>query len=425
MTKTLADYIPMLESIQSDPENVLDPDYVNARITYKNRDLMLMLDSAGVNLELTAPKNYRFSVSDLAVQTAERLGLTDVDGYRTYEIPYDKLDAHLNGSPLREYRYSLWVTCPPEEPERIKEILDDMIAKTPMVKKSNYQNLHGYAGVTSDGQPYFEAILGATDMDDNQLVCITNDQIDVYFPYFIPEALDDLGQGVENLIKGTEASVHITDYIKQNGDKHQDFLAHMSYEKGCFHMTIPTNGMFEQSRNAVVGELKELLTRHRQHLINDFYLQSGLVKYEDFMDQVEIVDNRSFCTVVKGSLQGQPTVFTFYHNDDRVMMHIDPKEGSPVDITVYSAQNAKEAEMKIEAGTGSSSFLTLGALSDLGHLKVGKDLCQHYVDIALNGLENYKASDAGKEDAAKNFAKDLGLDLSDLDLLTSGCQLEQ
>ena len=182
MTKTLADYIPMLESIQSDPENVLDPDYVNARITYKNRDLMLMLDSADVNLELTAPKDYRFSVSDLAVQTAERLGLTDVDGYRTYEIPYDKLDAHLNGSPLREYRYSLWVTCPPEEPERIKEILDDMIAKTPMVKKSNYQNLHGYAGVTSDGQPYFEAILGATDMDDNQLVCITNDQIDVYSP---------------------------------------------------------------------------------------------------------------------------------------------------------------------------------------------------------------------------------------------------
>lgn len=73
MTKTLADYIPMLESIQSDPENVLDPDYVNARITYKNRDLMLMLDSAGVNLELTAPKNYRFSVSDLAVQTAEHV----------------------------------------------------------------------------------------------------------------------------------------------------------------------------------------------------------------------------------------------------------------------------------------------------------------------------------------------------------------
>ena len=64
MNKTLADYIPMLESIQGDPENVLDPDYVNARITYKNRDLMLMLDSAGVNLELMAPKDYRFSVSD-------------------------------------------------------------------------------------------------------------------------------------------------------------------------------------------------------------------------------------------------------------------------------------------------------------------------------------------------------------------------
>jgi len=425
MTKTLADYIPMLESIQGDPENVLDPDYINARITYKNRDLMLMLDSAGVNLELTAPKSYRFSVSDLAVQTAERLGLTDVDGYRTYEIPYDKLDAHLNGSPLREYRDSLWVTCPPEEPERIKEILDDMIAKTPMVKQSAYRNLHGYAGATPDGQPYFEAILSATDLDDDRLVRITNDQIDVYFPYLIPEALDDLGREVENLIKGTEASVHITDYIQRNGDKHQDFLAHMSYEKGCFHMTIPTNGMFEQSRNAVVGELKELLTRHRQHLINDFYLQSGLVKYEDFMDQVDKVDNLSTCTNVKGPLHGQPTEVTFYHNDDRVMMHIDHKEGSPIDVTVYDARNAQDAEVKVEAGTGISSFLTLGTLSDLGYLKVGKDLCQHYVDIALNGLENYKASDAGKEAGVQNFVKDLGLDLSDLDLLTSGYQLEQ
>ena len=66
MTKTLADYIPMLESIHDNPENVLDPHHINAWITYKNRDLMLMIDSAGVNLELTAPKSYRFSVSDLA-----------------------------------------------------------------------------------------------------------------------------------------------------------------------------------------------------------------------------------------------------------------------------------------------------------------------------------------------------------------------
>ena len=415
----------MLESIQGDPENVLDPNYVNARITYKNRDLMLMLDSAGVNLELTAPKDYRFSVSDLAVQTAERVGLTDVDGYRTYEIPYDKLDAHLNGSPLREYRYSLWVTCPPEEPERIKEILDNMIAKTPMVKKSAYQNLHGYAGVTPDGQPYFEAILSATDMDDNQLVRITNDQIDVYFPYLIPEALDDLGQEVENLIKDTTASVHIANYIQRNGDKHQEFMAEMSYEKGCFHLVIPTDQLPEQSRNAMVGELKELLTRHRQHLINDFYLESGLVKYEDFMDHVDKVDNHSTCTNVKGSLHGQPTEVTFYHDDDRVMMHIDPKEGSPIDVTVYDARNAQDAEVKVEAGTGTSSFLTLGTLHDLGYLKVGKDLYQHYVDIALNGLENYQASDAGKEAATKSFAKDLGLDLSDLDVLISGYQLEQ
>ena len=228
MTKTLADYIPMLESIQDDAVNILDPNHINASITYKNRDLMFMLDSAGVNLELLAPKDYRFAVSDLAIQTAERLGLTDVDGYRTYEIPYDKLDAHLNGSPLHEYRYSLWATCPPDEPERIKEILDDMIAKTPMVKQSTYQNLHGYAGVTSDGQPYFEAILGATDPDDDKLVRITNDQIDVYLPYLIPETVDDLGQGVEDLIKDTTASVHITNYTKQNGDKHQDFVAEMS-----------------------------------------------------------------------------------------------------------------------------------------------------------------------------------------------------
>lgn len=227
------------------------------------------------------------------------------------------------------------------------------------------------------------------------------------------------------MIRDTEASVHITDYVKQNGDKHQDFLAHMSYEKGCLHMVIPTNGMFEQSRNAVVGELKELLTRHRQHLINDFYLQSGLVKYEDFMDQVDKVDNQSTCTNVKGSLHGQPTEVTFYHNDDRVMMHIDPKEGSPIDVTVYDARNAQDAEVKVEAGTGTSSFLTLGTLHDLGYLKVGKDLYQHYVDIALNGLENYQASDAGKEAATKSFAKDLGLDLSDLDVLISGYQLDQ
>ena len=384
-----------------------------------------MLDSAGVNIELLAPKDYRFSVSNLAIQTAERFGLTDVDGNRTYEIPYDKLNAHLNGSPLREHRYTLWVTCPPEEPERIKETLDDMIAKAPMVKLSDYKGLHGYAGVTPDGQPYFEAILGATDPDDDKLVRITNDQIDVYLPYLIPEALDDLGQEVEDLIRDTEASVHITDYVKQNGDKHQDFLAHMSYDKGCLHMTIPTDQLSEQSRNAVIGELKELLTRHRQHLINDFYLQSGLVKYEDLMDRVDKVNNLSTCTEVKGSLHGQPTELTFYHNYDQVMMHIDPQEGAPVKVEVYHARNAREAEVKIEAGTGASSFLTLGALNDLGHLKVGKDLYQHYVDIALNGLENYQASDAGKEAATKSFAKDLGLDLSDLDVLISGYQLEQ
>lgn len=414
----------MLESIQDDPENILDPDYINARITYKNRDVMLMIDSAGVNIELTAPKDYRFSVGDLAIQTAERLGLTDVDGNRTYEIPYDKLDAHLNGSPLREHRYTLWVTCPPEEPERIKEILDDTIAKAPMVKLSDYKGLHGYAGVTPEGRPYFEAILGTTNSDD-KLVRITNDQIDVYLPYLIPEALDDLGQEVENMIQDTKTSVHITDYVKQNGDKHQDFLAHMSYDKGCLHMTIPTDQLSEQSRNAVIGELKELLTRHRQHLINDFYLASGLVKYEDLMDQVDKVDNLSNCTKVKGFLYGQPTKLTLYHDCDEVMMHVDPKEGSPVNVEVDHARNAREAGVKIEAGTGTSSFLTLGALSDLGHLKVGKDLYQHYVDIALNGLENYQASDAGKEAATKSFAKDLGLDLSDLDVLISGYQLEQ
>lgn len=426
MTKTLADYVPMLESIQDDPTNRLTPDYVNAIINYKNRLVLMTVDNAGVNIELFTPDSWKFSVSRLSNQEASQFGLVDEEyKERTYQIPYDKLDAHLNGSPLREHRGILWVTCPHEEPERIKEIIDEMIAKTPMVKQSTYRNLYGYAGMTPDGQPYFKAILGATNPDDDQLVHITNDQIDVYFPYLIPEALDDLGQGVEDLIKDTTASVHIKDYIKQNGYKHQDFLAEMSYEKGCFHMTIPIDQLSEQSRNAVIGELKELLSRHRQHLINDFYLESGLVKYEDLMDQVDRVDDRSFCTVVKGSLQGQPTELTFYHNDDRVMMHIDPKEGSPMDMTVYSAQNAQEAEMKIEPGTGSRSFLVLGTLSDLGHLKVGQDLCQQYVDIALNGLENYKASEAGKEADVQNFVKGLGLDLSDLDVLTSGYQLEQ
>ena len=54
MTKTLADYVPMLESIQDDPNNQLPPDYVNAIINYKNRQVLFTVRSAGVNIELFA-----------------------------------------------------------------------------------------------------------------------------------------------------------------------------------------------------------------------------------------------------------------------------------------------------------------------------------------------------------------------------------
>lgn len=154
MTKTLADYVPMLESIQDDPTNRLTPDYVNAIINYKNRLVLITVDDAGVNIELFTPDSWEFSVSRLSNQEASQFGLVDEEyKERTYQIPYDKLDAHLNGSPLREHRGILCVTCPHEEPERIKEILDDLIVKTPMVKQSTYKGLSGYAGVSQTANP--------------------------------------------------------------------------------------------------------------------------------------------------------------------------------------------------------------------------------------------------------------------------------
>lgn len=419
MTKTLADYVPMLESIQDDPNNQLTPDYVNAIINYKNRQVLFTVDSAGVNIELFTPGSWEFSVSKLSNQEASRFGLVDEEyGERTYQIPYDKLDAHLNGSPLREHRGILWVTCPHEEPERIKEIIDEMIAKTPMVKQSTYKGLSGYAGVTPDGQPYFERDLGSLEPDEAQLVRMTNCQIDIYFPYLIAE---DLQQEVEELIGDTKASLHIKDYLAQDGARFQDFTAQMSYEKGHLHLTIPTDQLPEYQQNAIMEELEELLSNHRQQLINDFYLQSGLVKLEDFLDQVTQVENCPTCVIIEGVLDGQPVKLSLRNEDHDIVLSVKPKEGTPVEVAVYDGQKAREAEVQVSEATSTSSYIEFGALRDLGHLKVARDLYNQYVGIALNGLENYKSSEAG----TKSFAKAIGLDLSDLDMLLNSYQLEQ
>lgn len=417
MTKTLADYVPMLESIQDDPTNRLTPDYVNAIIHYKNRQVLFMVDEAGVNIDLFTPDSWEFSVSRLSDQEASQFGLVDEEyGKRTYEIPYDKLDAHLNGSPLREHRRILCVTCSTEEPERIKEILDDIIAKTPMVKQSTYKGLSGYAGVTPDGQPYFERELGSLEPDEAQLVRMTNHQLDIYFPYLIAE---DLQQEIEELIGDTKASLHIKDYIQEDGSRFQDFVAQMSYEKGYLHLTIPTDQMPEYQQNVIMEELEELLSDHRQQLINDFYLQSGLVKLEDFLDHVDKVENLSTCVIIEGVVQGQPAKLSLRNEDHDIALSIKPKEGTPVEVLVYDGQKACEAEAQVSEAIGTSSYIEFGALRDLGHLKVARDLYRQYVDIALNGLENYKASEAG----TKSFAKAIGLDLSDLDMLLNSYQL--
>lgn len=419
MTKTLADYVPMLESIQDDPTNRLTPDYVNAIINYKNRLVLMTVDEAGVNIELFAPDSWQFSVSKLSNQEASQFGLVDEEyKERIYHISYDKLDAHLNGSPLRQHRGILGVTCPPEEPERIKEILDDLIAKTPMVKQSTYKGLSGYAGVTPDGQPYFERELGSLEPDEAQLIRMTNRQIDVYFPYLMAE---DLQEEVEELIGDTKASLHIKDYLAQDGSRFQDFVAQMSHEKGYLHLTIPTDQMPEYQQNVIMEELEELLSDHRQQLINDFYLQSGLVKWEVFLDHVEKVENFPNHVMVQGVLYGQPAKMSLRNEDHEVVLSIQPKEGTPVEVLVYDGREAREAEAHVSEAIGTSSYIKFGALRDLGHLKVARDLYSQYVDIALNGLENYKASEAG----TKSFAKSIGLDLSDLDMLLNSYQLEQ
>lgn len=419
MTKTLADYVPMLESIQDDPTNRLTPDYVNAIFTYKNRLVLFMVDASGVNIELFAPDAWEFSVSRLSNQEASQFGLVDEEyEERIYEIPYDKLDAHLNGSPLREHRSILCVTCPFEEPERVKEILDDVIAKTPMVKQSTYKGLSGYAGVTPDGQPYFERELDSLEPDEAQLVRMTNHQLDIYFPYLMAE---DLQQEVEELIGDTKASVHIKDYKTQDGSRFQDFTAQMSYEKGYLHLTIPTDQLPEYQQNVIMEELEGLLSDHRQQLINDFYLQSGLVKLEDFLDQVTQVENYLNHVMVQGVIQGQPAKLSLRNEDHDIALSIEPKEGMPIEVAVYDGAKAREAGAQVSEAIGTSSYIEFGALRDLGHLKVAQDLYDQYVDIALNGLENYKASEAG----TKSFAKAIGLDLSDLDMLLNSYQLER
>lgn len=419
MTKTLADYVPMLESIQDDPTNRLTPDYVNAIIHYKNRQVLFMVDEAGVNIDLFTPDSWEFSVSRLSDQEASQFGLVDEEyGKRTYEIPYDKLDAHLNGSPLREHRRILCVTCSTEEPERIKEILDDIIAKTPMVKQSTYKGLSGYAGVTPDGQPYFERELGSLEPDEAQLVRMTNHQLDIYFPYLIAE---DLQQEVEELIGDTKASLHIKDYKTQDGSRFQDFVGEMSYEKGYLHLTIPTDQMPEYQQNVIMEELEELLSDHRQQLINDFYLQSGLVKLEDFLDHVDKVENYPNHVIIEGVVQGQPAKMSLRNEDHEVVLSIEPKEGTPVEVAVYDGPKVREAEVQVSEAIGTSSYIEFGALRDLGHLKVARDLYNQYVDMAVNGLENYKASEAGTQ----SFAKAIGLDLSDLDMLLNSYQPEQ
>ena len=418
MTKTLADYVPMLESIQDDPTNQLTPDYVNAIIHYKNRQVLFMVDSA-VIIELFAPDSWEFSGSRLSNQEASRFGLVDEEyGERIYEIPYDKLDAHLNGSPLREHRSILCVTCPTEEPDRIKEILDDLIAKTPMVKQSTYKGLSGYASVTPDGQPYFERELGSLEPDEAQLVRMTNHQLDIYFPYLIAE---DLQQEVEELIGDTKASLHIKDYKTQDGSRFQDFVGEMSYEKGYLHLTIPTDQMPEYQQNVIMEELEELLSDHRQQLINDFYLQSGLVKLEDFLDHVDKVENYPNHVIIEGVVQGQPAKLSLRNEDHEVVLSIKPKEGTPVEVAVYDGPKVREAEVQVSEAIGTSSYIEFGALRDLGHLKVARDLYNQYVDMAVNGLENYKASEAGTQ----SFAKAIGLDLSDLDMLLNSYQPEQ
>ena len=168
-------------------------------------------------------------------------------------------------------------------------------------------------------------------------------------------------------------------------------------------------------------ELEELFFNHRQHLIDAFYVQAGLVKLEAFLDQVTQVENCPYHVMVQGVLYGQPAKMSLRNEDHEVVLSIEPKEGTPVEVLVYDGQKAREAEAQVSEAIGTSSYITFGALRDLGHLKVARDLYNQYVDIALNGLENYKASEAGTE----SFAKAIGLDLSDLDMLLGSYQPEQ
>ena len=145
------------------------------------------------------------------------------------------------------------------------------------------------------------------------------------------------------------------------------------------------------------------------------------MKLEDFLDQVTQVETFPNHVMMQGVLYDQLAKLSLHNEDHDMVLSVEPKEGTPVEVLVYDGTKAREAEAQVSEAIGTSSYIEFGALRDLGHLKVARDLYNQYVDIALNGLENYKTSEAG----TKSFAKDLGLDLSDLDVLISGYQLDQ
>ena len=194
----------------------------------------------------------------------------------------------------------------------------------------------------------------------------------------------------------------------------------MSYEKGYLHLTIPTDQLPEYRQNVIMEELEELLSDHRQQLINDFYLQSGLVKLEDFLDHVDKIENFANHVMVQGVIQGQPAKLSLRNEDHEVVLSIEPKEGRLWKWQLTTDRKPAKPRFKYQKQLAPVP-IEFGALRDLGHLKVARDLFNQYVDMAVNGLENYKASEAG----TKSFAKAIGLDLSDLDMLLNSYQPEQ
>lgn len=124
------------------------------------------------------------------------------------------------------------------------------------------------------------------------------------------------------------------------------------------------------------------------------------MKLEDFLDHVDKVENFPNHVMVQGVIQGQPAKLSLRNEDHEVVLSIKPKEGTPVEVAVYDGAKAREDEAQVSEAIGTSSYIEFGALRDLGHLKVARDLFNQYVDMAVNGLENYKVSEAG----TKSFA---------------------